>query len=179
MFGVPCTMQRHWRCCCCAYGTCSVASLASGSRSVWLLHRCRAISDGIFAALVCDVMVHPDFQVSNVPVDVQHQLLCICVQHLGTIWPKSSRRCWQAVTRMTSLNREPSTHGMVQRQGLGTKMMVALLKHVRRRGPSSFGAFPRPKQVRCKVDRIQLAFDVLPAASIHSSLHVMLQARRC
>lgn len=54
----------------------------------------RAISDGIFAALVCDVMIHPEYQ----------------------------------------------------RQGLGKKMMGALLRHVRKRGPSSFGAFPRPQQ---------------------------------
>lgn len=38
--------------------------------------------------------------------------------------------------------------GMAQRQGLGKKLMGALLRHVRKRGPSSFGAFPRPQQVQ-------------------------------
>jgi len=34
-----------------------------------------------------------------------------------------------------------------QGRGIGKKMMNALLKHTKRRGASTVGAFPRPKQV--------------------------------
>ena len=97
----------------------------------------RAISDGVFAALVCDIMVHPDLQASE----------CQLVHRLHQTW--EHQRLPMHLWRNDGFGRHVCDFQPVelQRQGLGKKLMAALLKHVRRRGPSSFGVFPRPKQV--------------------------------
>jgi hypothetical protein len=102
----------------------------------------RAISDGVFAALVCDIMVHPDLQVVTTT---------LCIVNLKNLSINTSPGAMTASGAVIL----SSTPFNTQRQGLGKKMMAALLKHVRRRGPSSFGVFPRPKQVHSISSQLQ------------------------
>lgn len=44
-----------------------------GSNYIYL---CRVISDGAFAALLTDVVVHPDFRVRHFLVDLVHDRIC-------------------------------------------------------------------------------------------------------